>query len=45
MAITMGWGFKPPRLLMRERNTSQLPRLLCCVIEKETEGPSACGGL
>ena len=25
---------------MRERNTSQLPRLLCCTTEKEIGGPS-----
>ena len=29
---------------MRERNTSQLPRLLCCTMERERETPPAVGG-
>ena len=32
------------RLLMSESNTSQLPRLLCCTMDRERETPSAGSG-
>ena len=44
MATTIGCGLRLLRLFMRERNTSQLPRLLCCTIEKKIGGTSACEG-
>ena len=40
----MGGEGRRERLLMSERNTSQLPRLLCCTIERERETLPACGG-
>ena len=32
------------RLPISERNTSQVPRLLCCTMEREGETPPAGGG-
>ena len=37
--MTVGGEGREERLLMSERNTSQLPRLLCCTREKERETP------
>ena len=34
-ATIIGGVGRDERLLMRERNTSQLPRLLCCTMERE----------
>ena len=43
-ATIMGMEGREERLLMRERNTSQLPRLLCCTMERARETPPAGGG-
>ena len=43
-ATIIGGEGRDERLLMRERNTSQLPRLLCCTMERERETPPAGGG-
>ena len=43
-ATIIGEVGRRERLLMRERNTSQLPRLLCCTMERERETPPAGGG-
>ena len=40
----MGGEMRRERLLMSERNTSQLPRQLCCMMERERETPPAGGG-
>ena len=42
-ATTMGGEGREEKLLMRERNTSQLPRVLCCTMERERATPPACG--
>ena len=42
-ATIMGREERRERLLMSERNTSQLPRLLCCTMERERETPLAGG--
>ena len=43
-ATIMGGEGSDERLLMRERNTSQLPRLLCCTMERGRATPPASGG-
>ena len=40
----MGGVGRDKRLFMRERNTSQLPRLLCCTMERGRATPAAGGG-
>ena len=40
----MGGEGRRERLLVSERNTSQLPRLLCCKMERERATPPASGG-
>ena len=42
-ATIMGEGRSSVRLLISERNTSQLPRLLCCTMERERKTLSAGG--
>ena len=42
--MTMGEEGRRKKLFMSERNTSQLPRLLCCTMEKEGKTPLAGGG-
>ena len=39
-ATIIGGVGRDERLLMRERNTSQLPRLLCCTMERERATPA-----
>jgi len=43
-ATNMGGDVSRLKLFIRERNTSQLPRLLCCTMEKERRIPLACRG-
>ena len=42
--MIIGGVGRDERLLMRERNTSQLPRLLCCTMERERAAPAEGAG-
>ena len=43
-AMIMGGEVRRERLLVSERNTSQLPKLLCCTMERKGATPPASGG-